>query len=455
MGWLEKLFGKEEKTTVRAAPVSSGNPFAGLEGIRFGRYSDNNKSYKKTQGWYVAEDRYKEKAYSETFAAFFDYITDEAEGNVMFKPDGKRFTFELVQGSKKVYGKCDGEHIVAEAPIAVMEKASNAVMRRLLEQNFSLYYSRYALDEKGMLCLVFDSAVSTASPNKMYYALREMAKFADRQDEILLADFSSLKAADTAHIQALPEHEVNVKYAYFRKWIEETLNRVSGLNADSFSGAIAYLFLTLLYRIDFLIVPEAKLMANLEEVSSFYWAKKDETPLVERNAMMTDGVRKLLDISREEFGQGLYRSKGTFAITPVPVMDKIRENVQAANKDAQWYVDNKYPDLALALNEYGMMYNQFSYSMPALITELSTIYMAVMHADFFSALGMKEHCYNPETKTLNKALITRAIDNAIARWPDKYVSLKWNHDRVNYSSLWDFGYTFSDQVVGLNLEVKR
>lgn len=455
MGWLDKLFGKEETTPLTASSSAAGNPFAGLEGIRFGRYSDNNKSYKKTQSWYIAEDRYKEKAYPETFAALFDYISDEAEGNVVFRPDGKAFTFELTQGSKKVYGECDGEHLVVRAPIALMEQPSNAVMRRLLELNFSLFYSRCALDDKQTLCMVFDTTVPMASPNKMYYGLREIAKFADRQDDLLVSDFATLKPTDTGHIQPLPEKELDVKYTYFRKWIQDTLNRTGELNADSFSGAIAYAFLTLLYRIDFLIVPEAKLMADLEQVSAFYWNKKDETPIVERNAMLKEGIRKLLDITREQFRDGVYRSKGTFAITPVPPPDKVKENVQAANKDAIWYVDNKYPDLALMLNEYGLVYNQFTYSMPAVVTELTTIYMAIMHADFFRDLGMSPLFYNPETKTLDKPLITRAIDTAIARWPDKYVNLKWPHDKIKYDSLWDFGYSFSEQVVNLNLEVKR
>ena len=455
MGWLDKLFGREEKKKAPAAPVITGEPFAGLEGIRFGRYSDNNKSYKKTMRWYEAEDRYKEKAYAETFAALFDYITDEAEGNVTFKQDGQTFTFELIQGSKKVYGRCDGEYIVAEAPIAIMEKPSNAVMRRLLEMNFSLFYSRCAMDDKGTLRMVFDSSVITASPNKVYYGLREVAKFADRQDELLLSDFSTLKSIETEHVQPLPELEIEVKYKYFRKWIQDILDRTTGLNADSFSGAIAYAFLTLLYRIDFLIIPEAKLLADLEEISSHYWTKKDETPIVERNAMMREGIRKLLNISLGDFRKGVYRSKGTFAITPVPPMDKVRENVQAGNKDAQWYMDNKYPELALVLNEYGMAYNQFAYSMPAIITELTTIYMAVMHADFFRDLGMQHMFYNPETKTFDKDRITYAIDKVTAKWYDKYQSMKWDHNRIEYTSLWDFGHTFSEQVVGLNLEVKR
>src|SRR5690606_13649655 len=129
MGWLDKLFGIDAPAVPEAAPAPvtvPGTPFSGLEGIRFGRYSDNNKSYRKTLRWYEAEDLFKEGAYSEAFAAFFDYIRDDAEENVVYRPEGDGFTFEFVQGSKKVYGRSDGKQIIAKACIATMEQPSNA-----------------------------------------------------------------------------------------------------------------------------------------------------------------------------------------------------------------------------------------------------------------------------------------------------------------------------------------
>jgi hypothetical protein len=336
-----------------------------------------------------------------------------------------------------------------------MESPSNAVMRRLLDLNFTLYYTRCALDDKNTLCMIFDTTVPMASPNKLYFGLRELAKFADKQDDLLVADFTSLKATDIDHIRPLPAAEIDVKYRYFRKWIEETLQRVADLNADSFSGAIAYAYLTLLYRIDFLIVPEAKLMADLEAVSNKYWHKKDEIAIVERNSMMKEGITKLLDITKEQFAEGVYRSKGTFSITAVPPMDKVKENVNSANKDAEWYVENKHPELALIINEYGVVYNQFSFSMPRVLTELSTIYMAVMHHDFFTELGLTQPFYDPETKTVNKERVVSAVDAVLARWSDKYASMKWDHNKVSYKSLWDFADSYTEHMVSLNLEVKR
>lgn len=462
MGWLDKLLGREEgssnasgSSTPKASATSSLKPWAGIEGDRFGRYSDNNKSYTRTQSWYKAEDRYKEKAYNEALAAFFDYLGDDEEGSVKFRPDGRAFTFELTQGSKHIYGSSDGERIVAKAQLANMEKPSAPVMRQLLNLNYGLYYTRCALDEANNLCMIFDSDVKMASPNKMYYALKELATKADRQDDLLVADFTSLKPVDIEHIVKLSDAELEVKYTWFRKWIQDTLTRVGELNADSFSGSIAYLQLVLLYRIDFLITPEARLLATLERISAMYWEKKEEVALVERNAMMKEGIRKLLDITRDEFAASVYRSKGTFAVAAPGTADKIKENIVNANKDSQWYVDNKYPDLAQVLNEYGIVYNQWSFSMPKVMTDLSSIYIAVMHADYFKALGLQSPFYHPDTRTFEKELINRAVDAAIARWPDKYVDLKWDNSKIKWEGLYEFGTSFTDQMANLNLEVKR
>src|SRR5690606_30026795 len=129
---------------------------------------------------YRAEDNFKEKNYAETFAALFDYLTDEEEGNVTFRADGQKFEFTITQGSKKIHGTCDGEYIRAEVPLAIMEQSNNAVMRRLLELNYTLYYSHTAMAKDNTLYMVFETSVSSADPNKLYYGLRELAIKADR-----------------------------------------------------------------------------------------------------------------------------------------------------------------------------------------------------------------------------------------------------------------------------------
>lgn len=464
MNWLQRLFragdGKAGKTISGKDDTKpkkhNVNIFDGLDGIKFGRYSDNNKTFNKTEAWHKSEDLFKEKKYSEAFRAFFDYLRDDAEDNVHFNQKEDKFVFELVQGSKMITGKCNGTLISACAPLARMPEPNVAAMRRLLDMNFSFYYVRATLDDDNVLRMVFDTDVPSANINKMYYALRELATKADKLDDLLLADFSNLEPAGTDHLQKITGQELDIKYSYFTKWMEEGLKRVEELNYDSFSGAIAYLLPVILYRTDFLMTPEGKMLSEIERITGIYWNRKDDTTLVERNQLMKDAIRKMqTEMTKEQFAANMYRVKATFSINNPPKPEKIKDNIYSANKDSRWYIDNKYPDIALALVEYGLVYNQFIYSMPAVLTELTTIFMAVLHAAFFKELGMKETLYDPEKTVFQSKLIEHAVDATLDRHKEKFQSLKWNHARIKYDGLYEFALSFSEQMASLNLEVKK
>jgi hypothetical protein len=464
MNWLKKIFGesngKQEKTTPGKDDGKDKrhavNVFGGLDGIRFGRYSDNNKTTKKTESWHKAEDLFKEKKYNESFKAFFDYLGDDEEHNVRFHQKDDKFVFELVQGSKKITGKCNGKTIVACAPLAKMPEPHTAVMRRLLDMNFGFYYIRTALDDENVLSMIFDTDVTSANINKMYYGLRELATKADKLDDLLIADFSTLQPAGTEHLEKPAERELEIKYRYFTKWLDEGLKRVDELNYDSFSGAIAYLLPVILYRIDFLMTPEAKMLSELERISGIYWNRKEDTTLVERNQLMKDAIRKMhAEMTREQFDANMYRVKATFSFNTPPKPEKIKDNIYSANKDSRWYVENKYPDIAVTLVEYGVLYNQFIYSMPAILTELATVFMAVLHAEYFKELGMKEPLYDPEKNEFSTKLIEHAVESITAKHNEKFPGLKWNNSRIKYDSLYEFAVSFSEQMANLNLDSKR
>ena len=148
---FDKLFGWGKKKPVETVEPS----------VVFGRYSDNNKPLAKVNRWTDADNFFKEKKYPESLDAFFDYLRDDEAGNVVYERNGAEGRFELSQGSKIVRGSFNSTVVNAEVTLARMPQPSVPVMRRLLEMNFSLYYSRYALDG-DRLCMRFDSDAITA-----------------------------------------------------------------------------------------------------------------------------------------------------------------------------------------------------------------------------------------------------------------------------------------------------
>ncbi|HYM93708.1 MAG TPA: hypothetical protein VET23_06190, partial [Chitinophagaceae bacterium] len=134
--------------------------------ILFGRYSDNNKPAEKVNRWKDADNLFKEKKYTESLDAFFEYLRDDETQNVVYERNGAEGRFRFYQGSKIVRGTFNAEQLQAEVTLAKMPQPSVPVMRRLLEMNFGLYYSRYALD-KDRLCMRFDSEIQTSNPSKL------------------------------------------------------------------------------------------------------------------------------------------------------------------------------------------------------------------------------------------------------------------------------------------------
>jgi hypothetical protein len=420
--------------------------------IIFGRYSDNNKSVAKVEKWNAADNLFKEKKYYESISAFFEYLSDDELGNVIHKQDGNKGSFEFYQGSKIIRGHYDDKLFEAEGFLASMPQASVPVMRRLLEMNFTLYYSRYAINGDN-ISMLFDSDIQTANPSKLYYGLKELATKTDKQDDLLVQDFTALKAIDTDHLHPIPEGEKEVKYQYFKKWIEETLALINGVDQDKYSGGIAYLLLALAYRIDYLIVPEGKLLLALEKIVEIYF-RKDDRPVTEKNQEMIDGYQKLLEKQKEDFFPFLFRSKFTFSIVTPQNYKTIADAIYNANQNVAWYKDNKLPGIASQISEYGLSYCQYSYSLPRPITEYFHLFMMINYGDFFRDIGFKEEYYKKETGEYNRELIFQRIEETEARWKEKYPELKFKTDKLKFDNEVAFNQSFTTEIEYLNLETK-
>ena len=85
--------------------------------ISFGRYSDNNKPVEKVNRWTDADNLFKEKKYTESFDAFFEYLRDDSLNNVVHERNESNGRFQFYQGSKIVRGDYDSEHLHAEVTL--------------------------------------------------------------------------------------------------------------------------------------------------------------------------------------------------------------------------------------------------------------------------------------------------------------------------------------------------
>src|SRR5574338_208552 len=439
---LDKLFGWGKKKEDAASSPA----------ILFGRYSDNNKPVAKVNRWTDADNFFKEKKYTDSLDAFFEYLRDDNTQNVVYERNGAEGRFQLYQGSKIVRGSFDKDGLQAEVTLAKMPQPSVPVMRRLLEMNFNLYYSRYALDQ-DRLCMRFDSSIDSANPSKLYYGLKELSTKADKQDDLLVQDFSVLQTTDTGHIIEVPQQEKEVKYEYMQKWMKQTLDFVATLDGDKFSGGISYLLLALAYKIDYLIAPEGSLLYDIEKISGLYF-QKDERATIEKNRDMIGEFKKLQARTKEEIFPQLYRSRYTFSIVAPQTHKSVSDSVHGANQNMQWYRENNYPFIANQVMEYGIAYCQYSFSLPRVITELFRLFMMINYSDYFEALGFREKLYEPGSNRFAQLTIVERIKQIQEKWKEKYPNMYFRTENLSFADLISFNLSFTNEIEFLNMEGK-
>lgn len=443
---FERIFGKTKKKEDDVQAVREQSV------IRFGRYSDNNKSVAKVARWNEAESLFKEKKHTESILAFFDYLRDEDEDNVKLVKEETQYKFLLYQGSKIIRGYFNNEKLEAEVALAQMPQPSVPVMRRLLEMNFNLYYTRYALYQ-DKIYMFFDSDIQTANPSKLYYGLKELATKADKQDDLLVQDFTTLQPADTEHIVSIPDEEKEVKLRFFKKWINETLELIATIDNDKYSGGIAYLLLALAYRIDYLIVPEGRLLTELEKVVEVYF-RKDNRLVTEKNQEMMDCFQRLAAKDKATFFPYLFRSRFTFSIVTPQNYKTVADAIYNANQNIAWYKEHKMPNVAAQISEYGFSYCQYSYSLPRPLTEFFHLFMMINYSDYFNALGIRDEYYNENKGEYQQDRIADAINDIADRWKEKYPELKLDTTKLKYDNPVAFNQTFTTEVEYLNLETR-
>lgn len=416
--------------------------------VNFGRFSDSFKPKAKLDFWNKSEKLFFDKQYYDSYEAFMNYLHDDAVDNLKFSRSGNNYSFEFPQGSKTIKGIIKDGRIVAESDVAEFEKPSVAVMRRLMEMNYSLYYTRFAFKDNKIL-IKFDSTIPASPPRKLYYAFKELATRADKQDDLLTDDFAQLKMTGLSGTEELPSSEKEIKYKYFRMWIEVVLKRIGELNEDAFSGGISYLLLNTIYKIDYLIVPEGTLMSELEKLSWAYFAK-DNKPFQEKNRATKESLGKLLELPKEKIFEDLYRTKSTFGIAnPAPhqaVLDLFNNNIN----NIRWYVDNNHHDIAITIHEYLATYCLFSYGMPKADARLFHLMINIINQDYFNELGLTEKYYDYASSKFNEQLVKGYISSVISEALELYPELKFNTDNLKFDSLLNFLKTFIAEMQQLN-----
>ncbi|MBX2814776.1 MAG: hypothetical protein KTR24_02220 [Saprospiraceae bacterium] len=441
MSFFSKIFSSRED----AVPQPS---------IRFGRYTDVYKAEAKYDRWDEAIAYFEQEEFLDSYRAFFDYLRDEKEDNVKVSEKDDQIEFLFYQGSKEIRGYANAKKLKAESKIARTHELNIGFLRRLVENNYNLKYGRYCIDDEGDISIVFDTLSLDASPYKIYYALKEIALAADKQDDLLVEEFEVLEQVNSAHITPLDQEEREIKSSYLKSEIEKTLHEVEHgkLSASQYPGGITYLLLELIYRLDFFVRPEGATMESFERMHRLYFAA-DKASAREKNSKLIKEFRDIAARPDAKIREELYDTVSTFGITNPSTHARLKEFIQGELGTMDWYQENNYEAVALAIPGYIVGYSLFYYSLAKPDRDLLQLYLQIMHQGFFHRLGF-QFTYTKEG-TLVKDEIEDAIESIIKRHREVYPQLDPTLKELRYTNKAAFAKSFLQMVANLDLTKAR
>ena len=109
---------------------------------------------------------------------------------------------------------------------------------------------------------------------------------------------------------------------------------------------------------------------------------------------MIEEFKKFQQLSKEEINSYLFHSRYTYSVVSPQPYKTIAEAIHGANQNMVWYRDNNHPLIASQTIEYGIMFCQYTYSLPKAITELNHLFMMINYPHYFTALGFDNEYYN-------------------------------------------------------------
>jgi hypothetical protein len=443
MSIFDSIFGENRKKK------NDSNDASNTQAVQFGHYSDNNKTAEHIAFWGEAERYFHDGKYISCAESFLKYVQDERINNVGIERIGNKLNFWIIQGSKKITGTCDDNGLNAWCALAKMNQNNVAAMRKLLDLNGELSYSRFSLKE-NVLQIVMDCTKDMMHPNKLYFGLRELALQADKQDDLLVSSFEFIEQINEDHVLQNSDAHKQIKYDFLKSNIEETIAIADALNPDTYGEAITYLYLNLIQKLDYLLVPQGELQEALDEASTEYWQGISKKTSVECNQRARNKLVQIAGWQKEKIFENLYYTKGAFCKVPPPDLVRISEVLRNCAVKGFFHKEAAQPQIANASMMYALTNAAFHNSLPAVLRSLVAIYMQINHFDYCKALGVQTVLYQSENNTFNKQEIKARIEQAVASDKHRFPNLVFDSAKLKYTDLLEFNHSFLEILIALN-----
>jgi len=389
-------------------------------------------------------------AYEYFFLSLLNYTKNKENENIVLEKRDNTLFFTLFQGSAKIEGTVTQENLYAEATIVKSKDASVALKRYILERNYQLTYANYFSDATYIKIKLYQDNI-TLSPQKIFFPLRELALNADFDKEHIKSEFPTIPLQEISHLKKIKQEELQTKYSYLQKWIKELEEKILTLPSNDNSGMQSFLYLNLLFKIDYLLVPKYKIYQELSKKLQEYFSNELST-LEAKNEELRKYLSSLQELSFEAFSQNFYTAKYTFNPIEKSSYEDVINFIEESLNKLRWYKHNRYPQVIPTIYNYIAFHSLYNFGMNSVLKELFHTLVTILNSSFFDALQCTHNFYDIENDKLQKKAIISHLKNIEERGIQKYKSLIIASEELNFDSLESFSYSYYNMLKNINFE---
>lgn len=389
------------------------------------------------------------QGYEYFFQSQQNFTNEIANNNILISKTNDKLEFTLFQGTSIIKGYVIKEHLYAEAILIKSEHANVSLKRHLLERNYNLTYCNYFSDS-GYIKLKLYLDNITMTPQKIFYPLRELSLNSDYDKEFIRTEFKEIPLEDISHITVLDKSELDIKYQFLHKWLEEYELSIASFPSSDNAGMQAFATLAILFKIDYLLVPKYDMFHNLNRKIQEYF-NDDSTSIENKNEDLKEYLDEIKAFSYEEFSERFFNAKYTFNPIDRTSQEEMNLFITESLLKVRWYKNNRHSIIIPTIHQYIALYMLYNYGLHPVIKSLLHMLISIYNPSFLKALGYPI-LYNKEENNFAKRAITSQIENIIKPYQKKFKSLKPFGHELNYTSLNEFSNSFYLRLKNLNFE---
>lgn len=402
-----------------------------------------NLSYKAFEDLKIVD------AYEYFLRSLENFRDETSNQNIVLHRQNDLLHFELYQGNAKIIGTITQEDFYAEVIMVKKENATVALKRYILERNYQLTYARYFSDTLYIKMKIFHKNM-TMTPQKIFFPIRELALNADYDKEHIKSEFNSIDLEDISHLKQVNEDELKIKYKYMNQWIEELEHTLLTLPSDDRGSMEAFLYLNILFGIDYLIVPKYTMYQKSSKKLQEYFS--DENSSIEaKNEELKRHIGKLKDLNFKQFSENFYEAKYSFNQADNLGYDNVVSFIEDSLVKIRWFKNNRYHQVIPTIYKYIALYSLYNYGLNPIAKSLFHLLVEIQYTEYFSELGYKPY-YNIEKESFAKRSIVARIEEIIEPYQERFKSLVPFGDALSYTTMNEFCNSFYLELQTLNFE---